>query len=54
MIKNFDENEFRASDARLVIFRVSYLQAFYFSLKTKDEIFHVAAVEALFALLLRC
>ena len=31
---------------------LTYLQAFYFSLKTKDVVFHVAAVEALLALFL--
>ena len=38
---------------RLGMIRVSYLQAFYFSLKTEDKVFHVTAVEALFALLFR-
>ena len=33
---------------------VTYLQAFYFSLETMNVVFHVAAVEAFLALLLRC
>lgn len=32
----------------------TYLQAFYFSLEAKDEVFHVAAVEALLPLLFWC
>ena len=35
-------------------FDVTYLQAFYFSLETMNVVFHIAAVEAFLALLLRC
>ena len=33
--------------------KATYLQAFYFSLESKDEVFHVAAVKAIFPLLFR-
>ena len=38
----------------ITTFRVSYLQAFYFSLEAENEVFHVAAVQALLALFFGC